>query len=94
MQVVFLGLEDEKKLVRRELEKGCSCHEACYSNFTEDEIYSVSLSMHELQKSEKDVLLLGKLQVCANASSVTQHARQAKCAKRRRVTYKYAYDSR
>ena len=50
--------------------------------------------MLELQKPKKDMLLLGKLQVSGNTSDVIQHARQAKSAKRRRVTYQYAYDSR
>ena len=40
------------------------------------------------------MLLLGKLQVCAAATDVVHHARKAFKAKRRRITYQYAFDSR
>ena len=92
-EVMISGLDDEKKLVHSELEKGCGCPENCYSQFTEEEVYSIHLEMLELQKPERDMLLLGKLQVLANSSEVVHHARQA-TTKRRRVTYRYAYDHR
>ena len=41
-----------------------------------DEVYSIQLSMLELQKVEKDMFLLGKLQVLANATDVIHHSRQ------------------
>lgn len=70
-QVMICGLDNEKRRVHLELQKGCQCPENCYSQFTEDEIYSIRLQMLELQKPEKDMLVLGKLQVLANTSSVT-----------------------
>lgn len=92
-QVMISGLDDEKAGVHSEFQKGCQCPENCYSKFTEDEAYSIRLQMLELQKFERDMLVLGKLQVMANTSSVV-HARQVSKAKRRRVTYQYAYDGR
>ena len=41
-----------------------------------DEVYSIQLSMLELQKVKKDMFLLGKLQVLANATDVIHHSRQ------------------
>lgn len=93
-EVTICGLDDEKILVHSELERGCGCAENCYSQFTEDEIYYIRLCMLELQKCEKDILILGKLQVCANSGDVLYHARQSTKAKRRRLTYQYAYDNR
>ena len=93
-EFVVVGLDDERKLVRSELEKGCGCPQACYNQFTEDELYSIRLSMLELQKVEKDMLLLGKLQLLANATDVIHHSRQEVNVQRKRVTYRYAFDGR
>ena len=93
-EVIVTGLSDEKKLVHSELTRGCGCPEDCYSQFTEDEVYSIRLQMLELQKTEKEMLLLGKLQVCATPPDVVHHARKATKAKRRRITYQYAFDGR
>ena len=93
-EFVAVGLDDEKKLVHAEVEKGCGCAESCYKHFEEDEIYSVRLSMMELEKVEKDMLVLGKLQVMAHLKDVIHHARKITNVQRRRVTYQYAYDNR
>ena len=93
-EFVVVGLDDKRKLVRSELEKGYGCSQACYNQFTEEELYSIRLNMFELQKVEKDILLLGKLQVLANATDVIHHSRQEVNVQRRRVTYHYAFDGR
>ena len=92
---VFMpNLDDERKLVQKELESGCGCPHNCYSEFSEDEMYSIRLQMTELEKPERDMLLLGKLQVCARAASAVSHARKVTATKRQRITYQYSYDHR
>ena len=39
-------------------------------------MYSIRLRMTELEKLESDMLLLGKLQVCARTASAISHARK------------------
>ena len=68
------------------MQKGCGCSEDCYGQFTEDELYDIQLTMHELSKQEKDMLLLGKLQVLICPGEVI-HARKVSKAKHRRNTY-------
>ena len=92
--MIICGVAEEKGIVHHELENGCGCSENCYGQFTEDEIYSIRLLMLELQKPEKDMLLLGKLQVFANASDMFHHARKTTKTKCRRIAYQYSYDSR
>ena len=65
LDFVLIGIDDERKLVVSELENGCGCPEACYKQFDEDEVYSIYLTMAEMQRHEKDILLLGKLHVCS-----------------------------
>ena len=48
----------------------------------------------EMQKCEKDMLLLGKLQVISKAQDDTHHARQTTAGKRKCVTCEYAFDRR
>ena len=84
-------LDEERDIVANELQKGCGCSEDCYSQFTEDELYDIRLTMHELSKQEKDMLLLGKLKVLICPGEVI-HARKVSKVKRRRITYQYAYD--
>ena len=79
--------------MKKELQKGCGCSKDCYSQFTEDELYDIQLTMHEISKQEKDMLLLGKLQVLICPGEV-KHARKVSKAKRQRITYQYAYDHR
>ena len=86
---VLIGIDDERKLVVSELEKGCGFPEACYKQFDEDEVYSIRLTMAERQRHEKDMLLLGKLHVVANATDIIHHARQTRDTARKRVTYRY-----
>ena len=57
-------------------------------------MYSIRLRMTELEKLERDMLLLGKLQVCARTASAISHARKVSATKRQRITYQYSYDHR
>ena len=94
MLSVTVGLDDERKLVDTVIEKGCGCPESCYEQFDEGEIYSIRLNMMELEKVEKDMLVLGKLQVMARSKDAICHARKKNNVQRKRVTYNYAYDDR
>ena len=93
-EFVGVGLDNERKLVRCELEKGRGCSQACFNLFTEEELYSIRLSMLELQEVENDMLLLGKLQVLSNTTDVLHHSKQEVNVQRRCVTYHYAFDGR
>jgi len=59
------NIDDKRRLVQKELGSGCGCPHNCYSQFCEDEMYSIRLKMTELEKLEHDMLILGKLQVSA-----------------------------
>ena len=80
--VLMPNLDDERRLVQKELGSGCGCPHNCYSQFSEDEMYSIRLKMTELEKLERDMLLLGKLQVCARTASTISHARKVSATKR------------
>ena len=92
--VLMPNLDDKRRLVQKELGSGCGCPHNCYSQFSEDEMYSIRLKMTELEKLERDMLLLGKLQVCARTASAISHARKVSATKRQRITYQYSYDHR
>ena len=78
MSCVTVGLDDERRLVDAEVNEGCGCPESCYKQFDEGEIYSVRLNMMELEKVEKDMLVLGKLQVMVRSKDAIWHARKKK----------------
>lgn len=65
-----------------------------YSQFSVDEVLLTRLQMCELEKNDKDMLLLGKLQVCMHDSGTVSHARKTTATRRQRVTFKFAYDHR
>lgn len=48
--------------------------------------------MLELEKCERDMVVLGKLQVMARNTDLVSHARKVASAKHQRVTYSYFYD--
>ena len=50
--------------------------------------------MMELEKAEKDMLVLGKLQVMARSKDAISHACKKTNVQHKRVTYHYAYDDR
>ena len=61
---VFLDTDSEKKIVQDKFKQGCGCGDNCYSQFSVDEVFLIRLNMSELEKGDKDMLMLGKLQVC------------------------------
>ena len=49
--VLMPNLGNERKLAQKELESGCVCTNS-YSQFPEDEMYSIQLQMAELEEPE------------------------------------------
>lgn len=92
--VVFLDTDSEKKIVQDKYREGCGCGDNCYSQFSVDEVFLIRMNMSELEKGDKDMLILGKLQVCMHGSESVSHARKTTATKRQRVTFKFAYDYR
>ena len=68
---------DEIAKVSHEFEKGCGCHELCYAQFDVSEINQFRLSMKELEKTERDMFLMGKLQLLARDPGTVVHARSS-----------------
>ena len=87
-------MDGEKLVVQSKVQNGCGCPHNCYYQFSEDEVYYSRLQMLELEKGERDMLLLGKLMVCGHTASSVSHARKVTATKRQRVTYEYSYDHR
>ena len=75
---------DEKLL------EGCSCSISWLSQFKTNEVFRFHLMLCEIQKCEKGMLLLGKLQIISKAQDATHHACQTTAGKRKRVTCEYA----
>lgn len=57
--VVFLDTDSEKKIVQDKFRQGCGCSDNCYSRFSVDEVFLIRLNMNELEKGDKDMLILG-----------------------------------
>ena len=91
--VMIEDLDVEKQSIEDHLKMGCGCTGDCYDQFSFDELYSIRLQMNELEKSEKDMLVLGKLQILSRGDDI-KHARTVTSAKRQRITFRYAYDHR
>ena len=47
--------------INHRLVNGCSCSDSCLTRFTTEEVFVFHLSLCEMTKSEKDMLILGKL---------------------------------
>ena len=73
---------------------GCGCSDQCFRQFSIEEIFLIRMQMKELDKSEREMLLLGKLQLLGRYGDSVAHATKTTRGKRHRVTYKYAYDHR
>ncbi len=84
---------DEEEITR-EFEEGCGCAEKCYEKFSVSEIMEFRLSMMELSKSDRDMFLMGRLQVLIRDPCTVSHARSSKAVKKQRLTTAYAFDSR
>ena len=75
---------DELKLeIHQAMVKGCDCTSACFTKLTVSNIYSHVLQMHELQKVEKDMYLMGLLDATHNSAPRDQPATK------RRKHYEY-----
>ena len=85
-------IDDEEVVC--EFEKGCGCHEKCYEQFNVSEVSEYRLNMKELTKTERDMFLLGKLQLLIRDPSTVHHARSSKAVKKQRLTAAYAFDHR
>ena len=89
---ILSSIDDEE--VVHEFEKGCGCRENCYEQFDVSEVSEYRLSMKELTKSERDMFLLGKLQLLIRDPGTVHHARSSKAMKKKRLTAEYAFDHR
>ena len=86
------GGDGEFEVIADEFKKGC-CKERCYEQFSPPEILDFKLSMRELTKGERDLILMGKLQVVTRDPATISHARAKKPTKRR-LTCEYMFDHR
>ena len=86
--------DTEILVVQTQVNNGCGCPKDCYKQFTVDEVYSARLEMVELDKEQRDMLLLGKLMVFGRTGGSVSHARKVIIDKRQRITYEYSYDHR
>lgn len=91
---LLMPVDDEKLAVQAMIERGCGCPHDCYKQFSEEEVCTIRLKMLELEKVERDMLILGKLMVCARLAGSISHARKVCSTKRQRITYEYSYDCR
>ena len=57
--------------IDEKLSEGCSCSISCLSQFKTNEVFRFHLMLCEMQKCEKDMLLLGKLQVISKVQDDT-----------------------
>ena len=77
-------------IISDKTKRGCGCSKNCLSFFTENEIYQQRLSMRELEKSEKESLLLGIL-----CHSEVKSVRRCKVeGERQRLKFTYSFDQR
>lgn len=90
----FLMPVDEKLAMHAILQNGCGCPNDCYKQFSEEEVYLIRLQMLEMEKEVRDMLIIGKLMVCARTASAVSHARKVTETKRQRIIYEYSYDKR
>lgn len=70
--------DDDEGTISREFSKGCGCEEGCYDRFSVSEIFDFKLSVRELSKNERDMFIMGKLQVLIRDSTIVRHARAVK----------------
>ena len=84
-----MGYIPREVICYSKISAGCSCSSNCLSQFTPNEVFAFHL-LCEMTKVEKDMLVLGKLQILSRTTDSTQHARQTKLGKRKRVTCDYS----
>jgi len=86
-ELMITNMGDDRRLVRDHMRQGCGCSFDCYKQFTDDEVFQIRLQMQELEKSQRDFVLLGNLQVLGKELilALATHARH-------QVTYQHEYD--
>ena len=87
-------LSDDEINISKEFEQGCGCEEVCYGKFSVSEVKEFRLSMSELTKNERDMFMMGKLQLLVRDPGIVTHARSSKAVKKQRLTAAYAFDHR
>ena len=75
--------DEEAAVIASEFENGCGCKEQCYQQFGVDEICEFRLSLKELDKHERDLFLMGKLQTLMKDPSTVTHARSSKTVQKK-----------
>ena len=91
-EAMITNMDDDQRLVRHHMREGCGCSFKCYSQFTDDEGFHIRLQMQELERSQRDFVLLGKLQVLGKGADTSVSHLRKTSSKQQRVTYQYAYD--
>ena len=86
--------DEEEVKIATEFEKGCGCGGGCYKQFSVSEIKDFRLSMCELPKLERDMFLIGNLQLLIRDPTTVHHAGSSKAVKKQRLTATYAFDHR
>ena len=83
--------EDEIDDIAAEIEKGCGGSEDCFRQFTTQEILDFKLGMRKLSKGERDLFLMGKLDVSIRDPTTVTNACSKKAVKKQRM---HAFDHR
>ena len=78
--------DEEAAAVQGEFESGCGCQDNCYEQFSVEEIIDIRLNMKELDKRERDLFLMGKLQILINDPSTVHHARSSQSVSKKTAT--------
>ncbi|KAK3105662.1 hypothetical protein FSP39_002952 [Pinctada imbricata] len=89
--VIFDGetlIGDPDVVLIHKTKEGCGCKRKCFDMFTENEIYQHRLSMRELDKFEKEALLLGKL----TQSEIRGTNRCKLTGERQRQNFNYSFN--
>ena len=92
-KVMITNMDDDQRLVRHHMRQGCRCSFRCYSQFTDDEVFHI-FKCKELERSQRNFVLLGKLQVLdKGADNSVSHSHKTS-SRQQQLTYQYAYDHR
>ena len=74
--------------VRRSLVTGCKCKTGCYHQFTQAQIFDHILNVREMDKSEKDLYVMGTQVSSSNDSTNTRRG------ERKQVHHSYKFDGK
>ena len=93
-EFMITNMGDDRRLVRDHMRQGCGCSFDCYKQFTDDEVFQIRLQMQEMEKPQRDFVLLGKLQVLgkgADTSVSHSHKTSSQYAHDHRILCKSAF---